>query len=67
MVVGRRKRLPHLDRQRYQGEEVGKSRVEERRGPDTELPARFLPPLIKPDVPISSIRLSDRVLTKHTQ
>jgi hypothetical protein len=28
--------------------------------------ARFLSPLIKPDVPISSMRLSDGVPTKHT-
>src|SRR6266849_3152159 len=43
--------------------------VESRKGAvrDRMAVARFLFPLIKPDVPISSIRLSDRVLTKHTQ
>jgi hypothetical protein len=29
--------------------------------------ARFPSPLIKPDVPISSIRLSDRLHATHTQ
>jgi hypothetical protein len=43
--------------------------VESRRGAvrDRMAVARFLSPLIKPDVPISSIRLSDRVHTEPTQ
>jgi hypothetical protein len=45
---------------------VSESGVESRKGAvrDRMAVARFLFPLIKPDVPISSIRLSDRVLTK---
>ena len=48
---------------------TAKGFVESRKGAvsATNHEARFRSPLIKPDVPISSIRLSDRVLIQHTQ
>src|ERR1035437_2553656 len=51
------------DRRRYCVRKWG--RVEERRGiHPKDWATRFLSPLIKPDVPISSIRLSDRLHMK---